>query len=48
MMLVNPLQLQNALLAIEVTVLGITVFSQPDIIRLVAVSMIALQLLRES
>ena len=47
-MLVRPLKLSKAELPIAVTVLGIIVFSQPTIKVLDAVSIIALQLLRES
>ena len=47
-MLVRPLQPENAELPMDVTVLGIMVFWQPRINILLAVSIIALQLLRES
>ena len=47
-MLVRPLQPSNAKLPILVTELGIIVFLQPAIKVLEAVSIIALQLLRES
>ena len=47
-MLVRPLQPKNALLPMEVTVLGITVFLHPTINVLEAVSIMALQLPRES
>ena len=46
--LVNPVQPLNASLPMEVTELGITVFWQPKISVLLAVSMMALQLPRES
>ena len=47
-MLVSPLQLRKAQKAIVVTVLGMVLFWQPVIKVLVAVSMSALQLSRES
>ena len=46
--LVRPLQPRKALLPIEVTELGIIVLLQPAIKEFVDVSIIALQLLRES
>ena len=45
---VRPLQSENAQFPMEVTVLGMTVFWQPATRVLVLVSMMALQLLRES
>jgi hypothetical protein len=48
LMLVKPMRPSNALFPIEVTELGITVFSQPTINLLLSLSMMALQLLRES
>ena len=45
---VSPLQPQNALSLMLVTELGMVVFLQPVIKVFVAVSMMALQLLRES
>ena len=47
-MLVSPEQSENAPLPMAVTELGITVFWQPQISVLLAVSMMALQLPRES
>ena len=47
-MLVKPLQLKNAPSPIEITEFGMVVFWQPKINVLVAVSMMALQLFRES
>ena len=46
--LVRPLQPSNALLPMEATELGMVVLLQPAINVLLAVSMMALQLLRES
>jgi len=48
LMLVRPEQPENALAPMEVTELGMAVFLQPAINVLVAVSIMALQLLRES
>ena len=45
---VKPLQPENALFPIEVTLLGITVLTQPRSSVLLCVSTIALQLFRES
>ena len=47
-MFARPVQPENAYLPMVVTVDGITVFMQPVIIVLLAVSMMALQLPRES
>ena len=44
----RPVQFSKALSPMPVTLLGMTVFMQPEIIVLVAVSMIALQFSRES
>lgn len=46
--LVRPLQSENAKTPMDVTELGMTVFIQPEISVLLAVSMMALQLPRES
>ena len=47
-MLVSPLQLPNASSLMDVMEFGMTVFWQPTINELLAVSMMALELLRES